>query len=114
MKSIGTDIVEIEKISYYSKKDYFMNKIFTKKEMEYFERKKDASHIGTTFAAKEAVFKAMGTGWTDGKEVEILRNKAGKPYVKLYGGLKNKLKGKEIMLSMSFTKDYAVAFAAIF
>lgn len=110
---IGTDIIELEKIKHHSKRDYFMNKVFTSKELEYFKKKKDIAHIGTTFAAKEAVFKALGTGWIDGKEIEILRNRSGKPSVKLYGRLRNKLREKKIMLSLSYTKDYAVAFAVI-
>ena len=114
MIGIGTDIVELEKIKHHSKRSCFMSKVFTDKEIEYFRKKKNIAHIGTTFAAKEAVFKAIGTGWTDGKEVEILRNRNGKPDVRLYGKLKNKLKEKEIMISLSYTKDYAVAFAVIF
>ena len=115
MKGIGTDIIEIERVKHHSNNKAFIEKIFTEKEIRYAKSKKDfVSHLATTFAGKEAVFKALGTGWTDGKEIEILRNKAGVPKAKVHGKLKNKLKEKKIRLSLSYTKDYAVAFAVIF
>lgn len=104
---IGIDIVELRDIEQIISGTYgnaFINKVFTKKEINYCKGR--IEHFATTFAAKEAVFKALGTGWLDGKDVEILREASGKPVVK------TKL-SKEVALSLSFTKNYAVAFALV-
>jgi len=111
IKGIGTDIVEIQKIRDYSVRPEFLNKVFTKKEIEY--AKKEISHLATTFAAKEAIFKALGTGWTDGKKIEIVRSKNGKPKAVIKGDLKKLINGKNVLLSLSYTSSYAVAFAVI-
>jgi len=111
---IGTDIIGLEKIKQYSNKKYFLDKVFTKKEIDYAKSKKDRiSHLATTFVAKESIFKALGTGWLDPKEIEIIRNKNGEPKAILSGKLKKILKNKDIMLSLSYSNSYAVAFAII-
>ena len=111
---IGTDIVELEKISRYSNKKSFLNKVFTKNEIEYAKSKKNKiPHLATAFAAKEAVFKALGTGWINPKDIEIIRNKKGKPKAVISGDLKKYLKNKNVMLTLSYSNHYAVAFAVI-
>lgn len=112
ISGIGTDIVELEKINRYSRQESFLNKVFTKREIEYC-KSNGIEHFATTFAAKEAIFKALGTGWLDGKEIEIIRNKRGRPNAVINGNLKKILNSKDIMLSLSYTKSYAVAFAII-
>ena len=111
MKGIGTDIIELSKIKSYSGKKYFLEKIFTKNELEY--SKGNIAHLATTFAAKEAVFKALGKGWLDPMEIEIRRGRSGKPGAVFLGKLKKKLGNRKIMLSLSYTKNYAVAFAIV-
>ena len=114
IEGIGTDIIGLDKIGHYSNKNYFVNLVFTKKEIGYARSKKDkVSHFATTFAAKEAIFKALGTGWLNPKEIEIIRDKKGKPKAVLSGGLKRLLKESKIMLSLSYSNEYAVAFAVI-
>ena len=108
---IGTDIVELEKIRQYSDKKYFLDKVFTKKELYYADG--SAAHLATTFAAKEAVFKALGTGWLNPKDVEIIRDKKGKPKVIISNSLRKSIKNKKIELSLSFSDNYAIAFVVI-
>ena len=114
IKGIGTDIVEIEKIKNHSQKKSFLKKVFTNKEINYAKKKKDlVSHLATTFAAKEAVFKALGTGWIDGKLVEVVREKSGKPSIILHGKVREMMKDSQLSLSLSYSNNYALAFAII-
>ena len=108
---IGVNIVELEKVRYYAQKDYFLKKVYTKKELKYCKDKPE--HLATTFAAKEAVFKALGKGFLDPKDVEVIRNKKGKPIINISKGLKKLIKNKKIELSLSFSDSYAIAFALI-
>ena len=111
---IGTDIIEIEKIKRYSQRQSFLDNVFTPKEIDYAKNKKDlVSHLATTFAAKEAVFKALGTGWIDGKEIEVVRAKDGQPKVILSGASKKVLGDNEILLSLSYSNLSAIAFVMI-
>jgi len=116
----GIDIIEIERIKKaINKNNKFLERIYTKKEIEYFKQKGyKAQTIAGNFAAKEAISKAFGTGIRgyNFKDVEILRNSLGKPVVKMYNELyelSEKLEIKEIILSISHSKDYAVANAII-
>lgn len=114
IKGIGTDIIELKKIRHHSQNLPFLNKVFTKNEVSYAKKKKDpVPHLATTFAAKEAIFKAMGTGWLNGQNIEIVRNKSGKPKALINGKLKKILKNSQILLSLSYNSHSAVAFAVI-
>ena len=118
---IGTDIVNIERIDK-SLKKYgvnFKNKIFSKKEINYCEKKKNPSAFyAKRFAAKEAFSKALGTGIRKGvnfKNIEISNNANGKPSIILRGEvaalLKSQVKRKKynIHLSLSDDKPWAQA-----
>ena len=118
---IGTDIVNIERIDKSLKKHgiNFKNKIFSKKEINYCEKKKNPSAFyAKRFAAKEAFSKALGTGIKKGvslKNIEISNNVNGKPSIILRGEvailLKNLVKRKKynIHLSLSDDKPWAQA-----
>ena len=87
---IGTDIVNISRIKESIKNNSaFKNKIFSKREILYCESKKSsASFYAKRFAAKEALSKALGTGIRKDikfKDMEILNDNLGKPYIKLKG-----------------------------
>lgn len=119
----GVDIVEIDRIKNSLQKSgsAFKDRIFTRNEIEYCEKKNSTRYqsYAARFAAKEAVSKAFGTGISKGlswKDIEILNDASGKPDVVLSG------KGKElfeeigavsISLSLSHSRDYAVAYAVI-
>lgn len=112
----GTDIIEINRIKESIEKlgENFCNKIYTKKEIEYCESKKNMKyqHYAARFAGKEAIFKAISKilqdkysiTWTD---VEILNDKNGRPEINF---INNKLDEiKDIDISLSHCKDYAIA-----
>lgn len=114
---IGTDIIEIKRIEEKIKKDSFVNKVFSAKELENIKNKgnKSESYAGV-FAAKEAVAKAFGTGFRNNLRIEdicILNDYLGKPYVEFIGENKERYNNLKINISISHCKDYAVAFAII-
>ena len=115
---IGTDIIEIHRIEKaVIKTPSFLNKIFTEKERAYFETKNNrAETIAGIFAAKEAVSKALGTGFRSfaPSDIEITPDKLGKPQVCLLGCAKElgqQLGVKTILVSISHCQTYAVAYA---
>lgn len=115
IKGVGTDIIEIERISNAS--DSFFKRIFTDRELSYFHGRNYETLAGS-FAVKEAVAKALGTGFRgfSPKEIEVLRDNMGKPYVVLYAdaqNLFNQLGGKAVYVSISHSKTNAIGFAVI-
>ena len=122
---LGTDIVNINRIKkIYSKYgNQFLNKILTeseKKSEKKLSRFKNVSTIAKRFAAKEAISKAIGYGFSNGihfKDIEIYNDESGKPYANLNGKAKtmvNKISKKyNIFLTLSDDKPWAVATALI-
>ena len=113
---IGVDIVEIDRIKEaLTKNERFLNKLFTKNEIEYYKSKNfKVETIAGNFAAKEAISKAIGTGIRNFKfsDMEILRNDLGKPVVKTYNNLKQiciDFNVLDIKVSISHSNKYAVA-----
>lgn len=122
---LGTDIVNINRIKkIYSKYgNQFLNKILTeseKKSEKKLSKFNNVSTIAKRFAAKEAISKAIGYGFSNGihfKDIEIYNDKSGKPYANLNGKAKtivNKISKKyNIFLTLSDDKPWAVATALI-
>ena len=118
---IGTDIINIKRLDKTLKKrgKNFKKRIFSENEIKYCEAKKNSSPFyAKRFAAKEALSKALGTGIRKGiyfKEIEILNNNFGKPYIKLRGSTANffkkivKSKKRFIYLSLSDDTPWAQA-----
>lgn len=113
---IGTDVIEIERIKKALEKNpKFLQRIYTEREIEYFKSVGfRINSIAGNFAGKEAVSKALGTGFRDFgiKDIEILRDKLGKPIVILKGKALEKLpKNKEcnIHISISHSRNNAIA-----
>jgi holo-[acyl-carrier protein] synthase len=118
---IGVDIIEIDRVKNSVDKfgEQFLNKIFTKNELDYCLSKANKyQHLAARFAAKEAVSKALATGWNNEfnwKNVEIFNKPNGMPYVELKGNLKSFLSDdKMLKISMSHSRDYVVCFAIIY
>ena len=118
---IGTDIIEIERIEKLIARGMpYLETIFTKKEMDYCETKaRKSEHYAARYAAKEAILKALGTGWRDGlafSDIEIINGELGKPQVYLQGEAK-KICGrhqiKQISISLSHIEKFALAFAIL-
>lgn len=111
---IGTDIIEISRVIKACEKQTFVDKNYTKAEQELILERNSRS--ASNFAVKEAVSKVFGTGFRKfgTKDIEVLRDELGKPYVNLYGGAKElakTLRIKNIHVTISDTKEYVVAFA---
>ena len=120
IKGIGTDIIEIERIrkAVQSTKG-FLEKIFSEKEIDFFYSKKLKSEtIAGNFAVKEAVSKALGTGFRGFslKDIEVLRNELGAPMVNLHNNarlLALKLEVRKIHVSISHNKSSAIAYVLL-
>ncbi len=114
---IGNDIIEVERIRHGMDRHglRFLSKLFTTKEQDYCLKYKDpVPHFAGRFSAKEAIVKALGTGfgehasWLD---IEILNDAHGKPWVCFANHLEKKLKGTLMMVSISHCELYVTAFA---
>jgi holo-[acyl-carrier protein] synthase len=119
LQGLGIDIIEVARIERALKKwgERFLQRVFTQKERDYCKRKAHPEQsLAARFAAKEAVLKAIGTGlsggvsWTD---VEVVNAESGKPEVRLGQALLEKIGHKKILLSISHTKEWAIAQAAL-
>jgi len=111
---IGTDIIEIDRIKKACEKYGFKEKIFTESEINY--AGENMAALAGNFAVKEAVSKVFGTGFRTfrPKDIEVLRDELGKPYVVLYNKaleIKEKHNVINIQVSISNSDKYAVAFA---
>lgn len=111
--TVGTDIIEVSRIEEALESDKFKTMVFTDKEIQYCESKKKMryEHYAARFAGKEATFKAISKYLDDKysvswKNIEILNDKQGRPYVNLIGV---DLKKADIDISLSHLKEYAVA-----
>ena len=114
---IGNDIVEIARIKAIMARhpDRFLDLVFTSQEQEYcLKRKEPAMHFAGRFAAKEAIVKALGTGFSRGvnlTDFEIHPNAEGKPEVFLSPLASEIFGNPSLMVSISHCKTYATAVA---
>ena len=119
IRGIGIDVVELGRMKEVVAKwgDRFLSKVFTEGELSYARSKKfPVNHIAGRFAAKEAVAKALATGWSGGfrwKDVEVINDASGKPAIELHGFVKNLLAGNQIFVSISHSESVVVATAVI-
>ena len=110
---IGTDIIEVDRIKKAVEKEYFLNKVYTKREVEAFGE--NYQSLAANYAVKEAVSKAFGTGFRSFSpiDIEVLRDELGKPYVILYNNAKKmseEQRVSNIYVSISHTQEYAVGY----
>ena len=118
-EGIGNDIVSILRIRRALKRHShaFHKKILTKKESEYCLSKNDPpTHIAGRFAAKEAIAKALGSGFGSALsfvDIEILSNQKGRPIATLSPDAQKIWGRPDILLSISHCKDYAIATALL-
>jgi len=108
----GVDIIEVERVRKAIKKwgDSFLKRVFTDEELSYAKNRRfPFEHLAARFAAKEAVLKAFSNQKMDFKDIKILNNGDGKPFCQL----KDQKNDIQIILSISHTKEYAVANAII-
>lgn len=119
IRGIGTDIVIIDRIkTIMDRTPSFIEKAFTKQEIDYFKLKKyKAETVAANFAVKEAFSKALGTGIRGFalKDIELSHDKLGKPFINVSSKMKNKFNLDEsiIHVSISHSSENAIAFVVI-
>jgi holo-[acyl-carrier protein] synthase len=116
---IGLDLIETARIKRLLDKPRFIKKVYTPGEQAYLEKRKgNALTAAGIFAAKEAVSKALGTGFgpISLQEIEITWNHRGKPSVILTGKALKRLEemgGSQVLVSITHIKELAAAQAVI-
>ncbi len=116
---LGIDMIEVDRVAININKEAgFRELVFSKKEIDYCETKADKFiHYAARFAAKEAFFKALGTGWAEGmafNEVEITNNEAGKPELSLLGASGASMSSYGVIkISLSLTHLKTIAAAVV-
>ena len=118
---VGIDMIEVERVAEKIGKDAgFRELVFSENEIAYCETKTNKyEHYAARFAAKEAFFKALGTGWKNGtafNEIEILNDEIGKPLISFLGETAVsiiEMKLGKINVSLSHLKTMASAIVII-
>ncbi|HEY1065278.1 MAG TPA: holo-ACP synthase [Pirellulales bacterium] len=117
---IGTDIVECLRIAQMIERhgDLFISRVYTPGEINYCHcRKASTQHFAGRWAAKEAVLKALGTGWRRGiswRDVEVRNLPDGKPTIAMHAGAREAMEKQgisEILISISHCRSHATAYA---
>ena len=118
---LGIDIIEIARIKKSIDRygDKFLEKVFTEGEISYCNSKFNKfQHFAARFAAKEAVYKALASGWKEGlrwKDIEIQNDNSGMPSIKPSGKLKSFLSDDtQLRISISHSDNYVTSVAIIF
>lgn len=112
MISVGTDLIEIKRIEKSMERPGFLKRILGSAEyLELKNRDFPIQSVAANFCAKEAFLKSIekGLGDIDLRNIEVLREKSGKPYFKLTN-INWLDKGIEFSVSITHTKEYALAF----
>ena len=117
----GIDLVETQRLAQLLDRHRmrFLDRCFTPSEQAYAQAnvKRQLEHLAARFAAKEAVLKALGTGWRDGiawTDIEVVREPSGRPVLRLTGQalrIANELGIRSWILSLTHTPNYAMASA---
>lgn len=117
---LGIDIVEVSRLEKWLNDKKLLERFFNKEELEYVLSKRDgaAPSLAVRFAAKEAFGKALGTGLAgiELKDIAVVNDKIGRPFLKLFGTALQALKekgGADIHLSLTHEKTTAAAVVII-
>jgi holo-[acyl-carrier protein] synthase len=117
---IGIDVIQNDRIRESIERygDRFLNRIYTEGEIAYCKKSaRPEIHYAARFAAKEAAFKALGTGWSGGvkwKDVELVRLPSGKPGLHLHGdALAHATSAGAKQFHVSLTHDELVSCAVV-
>jgi holo-[acyl-carrier protein] synthase len=119
IQGIGVDVVDVHRMKSILAEQgaTFIDRVFTPTEISYCQSKQNPEqHFAARFAAKEAVSKAMQTGWSGifrWKDVEVVNEPSGAPKILLYNAVAQSLEKSKIHLSLSHTENTVVALAVI-
>ncbi len=117
---LGTDIIEVVRIGEMIERhgEMFLQRVYTEQEIRYCQRHKGAiQNYAGRWAAKEAVMKALGTGFSKGvgfKDIEVCTRRSGQPFIELHGGAKEaarRLGIDQVLVTISHCRAYATATA---
>jgi holo-[acyl-carrier protein] synthase len=117
---VGTDIVECLRIAQMIERhaELFLQRVYTEDEIAYCSSRKAATqHYAGRWAAKEAVLKALGTGWSRGiswRDIEVRNDHGGRPSIAFAGGARDaceRLGVVEMHVSISHCRTFATAYA---
>jgi holo-[acyl-carrier protein] synthase len=117
---IGTDIIECVRIGRMIEQhgELFLRRVYTEREIRYCQLRKHAiEHFAGRWAAKEAILKAIGTGWARGicwTDLEVRNDPGGQPKVLVRGGAKDITIDRgigDILVTISHCRTYATAYA---
>jgi holo-[acyl-carrier protein] synthase len=117
---VGTDIVEIPRIGKMIERhgEHFLQRVYTEEEIRYCQRRKESfQHFAGRWAAKEAVMKTLGTGWTRGVgwlDIEVATKRSGQPLILIHGSAReiaDHLGIGDVLISISHCRAYAMATA---
>jgi holo-[acyl-carrier protein] synthase len=117
---VGTDIVEVVRIGQMIERhgEVFLNRVYTDDEIRYCQRRKEyTQHYAGRWAAKEAVMKTLGTGWSRGvgwRDIEICSNRSGAPSIMLRGAAREIAEQAgicDVLISISHCRSFATATA---
>lgn len=117
---IGTDIIEVVRIAQMIEKhdELFLTRVFTANEIQYCAARGSANqHFAGRWAVKEAVLKALGTGWAKGihwTDMEVQHENGGQPFIVLHGAAAQvaaNLEIAEVKISISHCRAFATAVA---
>jgi holo-[acyl-carrier protein] synthase len=117
---IGTDVVEVLRIAQMIERhgELFIQRVYTPFEIDYCNARKAATqHFAGRWAAKEAILKALGTGWARGiswTDMEVRNDEAGRPSVRLGGGAREVCENlgiTDMLITLSHCRTHATAFA---
>ena len=118
---VGVDLCAVSRMERACEREHFMERVFTEGERAYLcaRGKGRAQSAAAMFAAKEAVAKALGTGFSCGvmpEQIEVTHGESGAPGVTMHGAARARLcelGGARVMLSLSHEGELAAAFAVI-
>ncbi len=119
IQGIGIDVVDVQRMKDVLEKQgkIFLNKVFSDMEVTYCKtRKKPHIHFAARFAAKEAVAKAMRTGWSGvfhWRDIEVVNDQSGAPHILLSRDVAKALEQCTIHLSLSHTDNTVVALVVL-
>jgi len=117
---VGTDIVEVVRIGQMIERhgEHFLQRVYTEEEIRYCQRRKESyQHFAGRWAAKEAVMKTLGTGWTRGVgwlDIEVTTKRSGQPVINIHGTARDIATDfgiDEVLISISHCRAYATATA---
>jgi holo-[acyl-carrier protein] synthase len=117
---LGTDIVEIVRIGQMIERhgEHFLTRVYTEDEIRYCQRRRESyQHFAGRWAAKEAVMKTLGTGWTRGVgwlDIEVATKRSGQPVINIRGtarDIASHFGVDEVLISISHCRAYATATA---